>query len=123
MFDRFQSSTWQGHTSVFNRVRNGKILKSSIFYRPKVSTQSEPSVFTKLMSREESPNSSCSQERVPVFGRLGKINEVQSVVPSRTKHLSTLDVSTDGSLRVKRPTVVFTGHRANPTSNKELLRP
>jgi len=31
VFDRFQSSTPQGHTSVFDRVGNCKMLKSSIF--------------------------------------------------------------------------------------------
>ena len=35
------------------------------------------------------------------------------------KHFSTLDVKTDGSLRVKRCTVVFTGERKNSGSNEE----
>jgi len=35
------------------------------------------------------------------------------------KRFSTLDVKTDGSLRVKRRTVVFTGQRKNSGSNEE----
>jgi len=54
-------------------------------------------------------------------GRLSKINEVQSVIPSFLKRLSTLDVNIDGSLIVKRRTVVFTGHKANPRLNKEVI--
>jgi len=50
---------------------------------------------------------------------LGVINEVQSSTPSRMKHFSSLDVKTDGSLRVKRRTVVFTGQRKISSSNKE----
>jgi len=37
------------------------------------------------------------------------------------KRLSTLDVSTNGSLRVKRRTVVFTGHKNHTSSSKEVL--
>ena len=38
VFNRLQSSTSQGHTSVFDRVGNNKISKSSVFLRLKVGT-------------------------------------------------------------------------------------
>jgi len=56
-----------------------------------------------------------------MFGRLGKTNEVHSAIPSRMKHLSTLDVSIDGSLIVKRCIVVFTGHKAHPNPSEEVI--
>jgi len=62
-----------------------------------------------------------SQQKTSVFGRLGKTNEVQSAIPSLMKRLSTLDVSTDGSLRVKRCTVVFIGHKAHPSPSEEVI--
>jgi len=98
------------------------MVKSSVFWRLKVDTQSKPSVLTRIKSSKDLPSSSCSLEKALVFGHLGKINEVQSVVPSRTKHLSTLDVSTDGSLRVKRSAVAFTGHKAHPSSSEEVIK-
>jgi len=115
VFNRLQSSTSQGRTSVLNRVGNNKMLRPFAFWRLKVGTQSKPSVFTRIKSSEESPSSSHSQQKASVFSHLGKINEVQSVVPSCMKRLATLDVSIDGSLRVKRSTVVFSGHEAHPS--------
>ena len=38
------------------------------------------------------------------------------------KRLSTLDIKTEGSLRVKRRTVILTGQQSNPDSNEEELR-
>jgi len=37
------------------------------------------------------------------------------------KRLSTLDVSTDGLLRVKRHIVVLTGHKPHPTPSEEVI--
>jgi len=54
-----------------------------------------------------------------VFNRLGNGNEVQSSIPSRMKQFSTLNVKTDGSLRVKMHTVMFKGQPAIFNSNKE----
>ena len=48
-----------------------------------------------------------------MFSYLSKINEVQSSIPSCMKHVSTLDVKTDGSLKVKRRTLVLTSHGDN----------
>ena len=117
VFNRLQSSTSQRHASVFDKVGNNKMVKSSVFWRLKFDIQSKPSVITRIKSSKELPSSSCSLEKASVFGRLGKINEVQSVFPSRMKRLSTLDVSIDGLLRVKRRIVVFTGHKAHPSSS------
>jgi len=105
---------------VFDRVKNGKISKSSAFWRLKLGTQPKRSVFTRIKSGEELASSPSAQEKGSVFGRLSKINKVQSVIPSHMKRLSTLDVKTEGSLRVKRHTVVFTGHRVNPGLKEEL---
>ena len=60
-------------------------------------TQAKPLVFTRIKSSEELPSSSRSQEKALIFGRLGKINEVQSIIPSRMKRLSIINVSTDCS--------------------------
>ena len=38
VFDRFQSSTSQGHTSVLDRVGNSKMLRPFVFWRLKVDT-------------------------------------------------------------------------------------
>jgi len=67
------------------------------------------------------PSSTGSQEKALVFGHLGKINKVQSAIPSRMKRLSALDVSTDGSLRVKRRTMVFTSNKAHPSPREEVI--
>jgi len=106
---------------VFDKVQNSKMLKPSVFWRLKVDTQSKPSVFTRIKLSEGLPSSSCSQGKASVFGSLGKINEVQSVVPSRMKCLSTLDISTDGLLRVKRCSVVFTCHKAHPSLSEDII--
>ena len=37
------------------------------------------------------------------------------------KRLATLDVSADGSLRVKRSTVVFSGHEAHPSLSEGVI--
>ena len=41
VFDRLQSATLKGYTSVFDMVRNNKMSKSSVFWRLKVGTQSK----------------------------------------------------------------------------------
>ena len=57
VFDRLQSSTLQGYTSMFDKAGNGKVSKSSAFWRLKVGTQPKPSVFTRFKSSEELPSS------------------------------------------------------------------
>ena len=48
-----------------------------------------------------------------MFTYLGETNEVQSFIPSYIKRVFTLAVKIDGSLKVKRRTLVFTGHGAD----------
>ena len=53
------------------------------------------------------------------FSYLGVINEVQSFIPSRMKHFSSLDVKIDSLLSVKRHIVIFTGQQNNSNSSNE----
>jgi len=53
------------------------------------------------------------------FDHLDDTNEVQSSIPSHMKQFSTLDVKIDGSLRVKRHTVVFMGQQGNSDSSEK----
>jgi len=52
-----------------------------------------------------------------MFNCLGEVNEVQSSVPSHMKRISTLDVKTDGSLKVKRRTLL-----TSSTSKEKIQR-
>ena len=54
-----------------------------------------------------------------VFSYLGKVNEIQSSIPSRMKRISTLDRKIDGSLIVKRYTLVITSASSN---SKEKIK-
>jgi len=71
-----------------------------------------------MRASEKSSNSQLQHEKSSTFSHLGLINEVQSSIPSRMKRFSSLDAKTDGSLRVKRHTVVFTGQQKNSGSNE-----
>jgi len=55
-----------------------------------------------------------------VFTRLGEVKEVQNYMPSCMKHISTLDVKTDGSLKVKRHTLVITSCEASSNSKEKI---
>ena len=55
-----------------------------------------------------------------MFNHLGKTNEVQSFVPSCMKHISTLDVKIDDSLKVKRCTLVITSCKASSHLKDEI---
>jgi len=78
----------------------------------------KPSVFARIKIDEMSSSSPSSQERDSVFSCLGEINQVQSSIPSCMKHVFTLDVKTNGSIKVKRCTLVLTGHGANASLKK-----
>jgi len=101
VFDRLQPSSSTKRPSVFTRIG---APKSSVFNKIKKGT--EP-----LKAPPQDPKGS-------VFNSLGDTSEVQSFIPSRMKRFSTLDIKTEGSLRVKRHTVIFTGQRSNPDSKK-----
>ena len=119
VFDRLQSSTSKKRPSVFARIGKGKDHRSSVFNRIKDHPQPKPSVFARIGAGEKPSNSRLQHEKSSAFSRLGVVNEVQSSIPSRMKRFSSLDVKTDGSLRVKRRTVIFTSQRKNSDSNKE----
>ena len=61
-----------------------------------------------------------AEDRNSVFSRLGEVIKVQSFVPSRMKHISTLDVMIDGSLKVKRCTLVITNYEASSNSKEKI---
>lgn len=112
VFDRLQSSTLRQRPSVFRRLGKGKILKPSVFHRLKKDEQPKPSVFARIKIGKMSSSSPPSQKKDSVFNSLGKTNEVQSSIPSRLKHVATLDVKVDDSLKVKRHVIILTGHGA-----------
>ena len=62
------------------------------FQKNQYSLQPKPSVFTRIQTTEKPSDSSLHQEKSSAFSRLRVINEVQSSIPSRMKHFSTLDV-------------------------------
>jgi len=100
------------------RIGNNKTLKPFVFHRLKKDEQPKPSVITWITVREMSASSPPSQKRDLVFSRLGKINEVQSSIPSRMKRVFTLDVKVDDSLKVMRRVLVLTGHGAKASSKE-----
>ena len=77
-----------------------------------------PLVFNKITKSRESSNPLPQEQKGSVFNGLGDENEVQSSIPSRMRQFSTFDVKTDGSLRVKRYTMVFTYQPGNSDINK-----
>ena len=55
-----------------------------------------------------------------MFSRLGEVNEVQSFVPSCMKCVFAFDVKTNGSLKVKRRTLVITSYETSSNSNGKI---
>jgi len=55
-----------------------------------------------------------------MFSRLDEVNKVKSSIPSCMKSASTLDVKTDGSLKVKRYTLVITSYETNSNSKVKI---
>ena len=55
-----------------------------------------------------------------MFSHLGEVNEVQSSVLSRMKRVSTLNVKTNGSPKVKRHTLVFTSYKTSLNSKSKI---
>ena len=85
----------------------------------KYRVETRPSVFNRITKAKESSNPSLKEQKDSVFSRLGDGNEVQSSIPSRMNRFSTPDVKIDGSLRVKRHTMIFTGQQSTSDSNKK----
>ena len=63
---------------------------------------------------------SVAQTESLMFNRLRETIKVQSLVPSRMKRVSTLDVQIDSSLKVRRCTLVITSCDANLNSKDEI---
>jgi len=119
VFDRLQSPTPRKCSSVFTLIGKGKGHKISVFNKIKDVLQPRRSLFARIKTGEESSSSRLQQEKSSAFSHLGVINEVQNSIPSRMKRFSSFDVKTDGSLRVKRRTVIFTGQQNNSNSSNE----
>ena len=119
MFDRLQSAAPRKCSSVITRIRKGKGRKISVSNIIRDVPQPRRSLFTRIKTGENSSRLRLQQEKSSAFSCLGVINEVHSSIPSHMRSFSSLDIKTDGSLRVKRCTVVFTGQQKNSNSNKE----
>jgi len=120
VFNRLQPFISQGCPSMFNRIGEDKAPKLSVFQRLERDSQPKPSVFTIIARGKKPSGSSPAQIESSVFNRLGETNEVQSCVPSRMKRVSTLDVKIDGSLKVKKHTLVITNYDASANSKEEI---
>jgi len=119
VFDRLQSPTPRKCPLVFTRIGKGKGRKVSVFNEIKDVPQKRRSLFARIKTGEDSSSSHLQQEKSSVFSCFGIMNEVQSSIPSCIKRFSSLDVKTDGSLRVKRRTMIFTGQQNNSDSSNE----
>ena len=120
VFDCLRSPTSQQHPSMFCRMRKDKALMPSVFLTLKGDKQLKSSVFTNIKGDEKSLSSLSAQARSSAFNYLGETNEVHSFIPSLINCISTLDVKTNGSLKVKRRTLVITGLKANSNSNGKV---
>jgi len=120
VFDKWQPSTAQQRPFVFTRMGKGKIPKPSVFQILQERKQSKPSIFTRIKIGGKSSNLSPAQDKNFVFSSLGEVNEIQSLVLSRMKHIFTLDAKTDGSLKVKRCTLVITNCEASWNSKEKI---
>ena len=120
LFDRLQPFISQRRPFVFNRVGKDKVPKLFVFQRLQRDSQPKPFIFTKITRGKKPSSSSPAQTKSSVFNRLGETNEVQGFVPSRMKRVSTLDVKIDGSLKVKRRTLVITSSDASSNSKDKV---
>jgi len=97
-----------------------KTPKPSMSRRLKGGKRVKLSVFTRIKTGAKSLSSSPAQDGNSVFSHLGEVNDVQNSIPSSTKCISTLDVKTDDSLKVKRCTLVITNCKASPNSKEKI---
>ena len=119
VFDWLQSSTSKKCMSVFTYTGKEKDRKISVVNRIKDGPKPKRSIFAIIKTSEMSSSSWLQQVKSSAFSGLGVINEVHSSIPSQMKGFSSLDVKTDGSLRVKRRTVIFMGQQNNSNSSNE----
>jgi len=112
VFDSLQPSTPNQRPSVLKRMGRDSTPRPSVFQRLRGGKSPKPFVFTRIKTGGKSSSSSLAQDENFVFTRLSEVKEVQSFIPSCT----TLDVKTDGSLKVERHTLVITNCKASSTS-------
>ena len=92
--------------------------KSFVFHRLKENKQPKPIVITIANIGEMSSSTPPSLDWDLVFNHLCEINDFQSSILSRMKWVSTLNVKTDDSLKVKTHTLVLTSRKANAISKE-----
>jgi len=107
-------------SSVFNRIGKDKFPKLFVFERLKRDSQAKPSIFTRIARGKKPSGSQPAEIESSVFNRLGESNKVQRFIPSHMKRVSTLDVKIDGSLKVKRCTLVITSCDCSSNSKDEI---
>jgi len=120
VFDRLQPSTPHQRPSIFKRMGRDRIPKPYVFQSLKGVKPPKPSIFTRIKIRDKFSSSFPTQEGNFEFSRLGEVNRVQCSIPSRMKCISSLDVKTEGSLKVRRRTLVITNCEANSTSKEKI---
>jgi len=113
VFNKLQPSTSHQRPSLFSQMRKDKTPKSSVFHRMRGDKQPKPSVLTRIKTGGKCSSSLPVQDRNSVFSHLGEVNEVQSSISSCMKYISTLDIKTDDSLKVKKHTLVITSCEAS----------
>ena len=118
VFSKLKPLTAQQRPSIFSKMGNNNTPKSSAFYRLKGDKQPKSSVLGRIKTMGKSSSSSPVQDSNSVFSFLGEVNEVQSSIPSRMKLIFSLGIKTDGSLKVKRFTLVIPSYEASSNSRK-----
>jgi len=97
-----------------------KTPKPSMFQRMQGGKQPKPSVFTRIKIGGKSTSSSTAQDENSVFNNLGEVNEVQSSISSCIKCIAALDIKNDGSLKVKRCSLLITSCDASSNSKDKI---
>jgi len=105
---------------MFNKMGRDKAPQPFVFRRLKGGKQAKPFVFTIITRGKKSFSLSPSQSRSSLFNQLDETEDVQSFIPSRMKRVFTLDVKTDGSLKVKRHALVITSCEVGSNSNGKV---
>jgi len=103
----------QGRPTVFTRIGKDRAPTLSVFQRLKRDSQLKSSVFTRIAKGKNLSGSSPAQVESSVLNHLGEASEVQSLIPSHIKRISMMDAKIDGSLKIKRRTLVITNYDAS----------
>jgi len=105
---------------IFKRMGRDKPPKLFMFQRLRGGKLPKPSIFTRLKIGGKFSSSSPAQDENSMFSRRGEVNEVQSFISSCMKCISTLDVKTNGSFKVKRRTLVITSYGTSSISKGKI---